>query len=254
MVRSMQIIKVQLAKMWGDPTIPMLIFFQPFVFALLFGYLFTATGKESQMSTIFIGVAQMAMWQVLLYAGGIIVRHEFNREKTIWYNLISSSNLFMIWSGRLLACVLLSIPSFLISLMVGYFVFNITLNGDSIGLIIAGMVVFLFSLYSIGLPIILLLFLNPHGGKIIQTLSYPIFLLSGMIISIDYFPWPIKLISYLFPITWSTHWLQDVVLHATPDWTELGITLVISVVYLIVSWFLYQYISRQIRKKGEISL
>jgi ABC-2 type transport system permease protein len=254
MVRFVQITKVQLAKMWGDPTIPMLIFIQPFMFSLLFGYLFTATGKGSQMITLFIGVGLMAMWQVLLFAGGIIVRHEFNREKTVWYNLISSSHLFMIWSSRLFACVILSTPSILVSLLVGYLVFGVTLQGGTISLILAGIGLYVFSLFSIGLPIILLLFLNPHGGKIIQSITYPIFLLSGMIISIDFFSWPIRIISYLFPITWSTHWLQTVMIDGTLNWTELWITFSISMIYLIASWFLFQYIHVQMKKKGEVNL
>lgn len=254
MNRSVQIMKVQLVKMWGDPTIPMLIFIQPFMFSLLFGYLFTAAGNESHLTTLFIGVGLMAMWQVLLFAGGIIVRHEFNREKTVWYNMISSSSLLMIWSSRLFACTLLSTPSLVVSLLVGYLVFGVTLQGIPIVNILAGIGLFIFSLFSIGLPIILLLFLNPHGGKVIQSITYPIFLLSGMIISIDFFPWSIRLIAYLFPITWSTRWLQNVMTNGTMYWTELWITLSISVIYLIASWFLYQFILVQIKKRGEVNL
>jgi ABC-2 type transport system permease protein len=249
------IFRVQLAKMWGDPTIPMLVFIQPILFSLLFGYLYQAVNNATITTNTFIGVGQIVTFQVLLYAGGIIVRHEFNFERTVSYNLLSSVRLYKIWAHRLMACVFLSSPSILISLLIGMSVFQVFPNVSNIPLMITGILLYLFSLYCMGLPLILLLFLNPaYGGKIIQTLGYPMYLLSGMIISVDHFPSFVKVFSYIFPITWSTHWLQTANITGNINWLELIYTILISLLYLLISGFLYTYIINKIRTKGEINL
>ncbi|MFC0189470.1 ABC transporter permease [Fictibacillus aquaticus] len=249
------ILKVQQAKMLGDPTIIFQIFIQPIIFTLLFGYLYQSSGKsDAALLAVFIGVAQMTMWQVLLYAGGIIVRHEFNRERTIFYSLLSQTDLFGIWAKRLFFCILLSTPSFVISIVTGITVFQISLGMTDFIYIVIGILLYSAALYAIGLPIVLLLFLTIHGGKIIQTVTYPIFLLSGMIVSVDYFPPFIKGIAYLFPITWSTHWIQDVFIHNRVDWMFLMYTLLISILYGLFARVIYQFIMNKIRVRGEINL
>jgi ABC-2 type transport system permease protein len=249
------IFKVQQAKMLGDPTIIYQIFIQPIIFTLLFGYLYKSSGKEGAMLvSVFIGVGQMTMWQVLLYAGGIIVRHEFNRERTIFYSLLSQTDLFGIWAKRLFLCILLTTPSFLIAILTGVTVFNVSIDVTDLTYMVISVLLYLVSLYGIGLPIILLLFLTVHGGKIIQTVTYPMFLLSGMIVSVDHFPDLIKGIAFLFPITWSTHWIQDVFVHNKVDWSFLCFTLVISVFYALLARYIYHIIMNKVRVRGEINL
>ncbi len=249
------IFKVQLSKMLGDPTMFFVILIQPLLFSLLFGYLHQSTGRKADdLFTVFIGVGQMAMWQSLLYAGGIIVRHEFNRERTVFYSLLSRTNLFKIWAERLFMCIALSVPSFVISMLVGAIVFHTYPSVADLPYLLSGIPLYLFSLYCIGLPLILLLFLTVHGGKVIQTITYPIFLLSGMIVSVDYFPTAIQVIAYLFPITWSTHWIQDALNHNHVSWINYGNTITISLLYLLFSSFIYTYVMKKIRLKGEIQL
>ncbi|MFD1737308.1 ABC transporter permease [Bacillus salitolerans] len=250
-----QLLKVQRAKMVGDPTILYVIFIQPFIFALLFGFLHQTSGSDGErMFTVFIGVGQMTMWQVLLYAGGIIVRHEFNRERTIFYSLLSKTNVYWIWAKRLFFCLLLASPGLIISILVGVLLFGASIPMREVTFIFIGVLLFLLTLYSIGLPIILLLFLTTQGGKIIQTITYPIFLLSGMIVSVDYFPAIIRGIAYLFPITWSIHWLQNVILFNEVNWFAFIQTIVISIFYLVMSRFLYVFIMGKIKLRGEINL
>jgi ABC-2 type transport system permease protein len=249
------IFRVQLVKMWGDPTIPMLVFIQPIMFSLLFGYLYQAVNNATITTNIFIGVGQMVTFQVLLFAGGIIVRHEFNSERTVSFNLLSSIELYKIWSYRLISCVLLSSPSILLSLSIGASVFQVSPDINNLPLMLGGILLYLFSLYCMGLPLILLLFLSPaHGGKIIQTLGYPVFLLSGMIISIDHFPSFVKILALFFPITWSTQLLQTVNKTGNIDMLGLVYTILISLLYLLASKFIYNYTLNKIRSTGEINL
>jgi ABC-2 type transport system permease protein len=252
---NQQIFKVQKAKMVGDPSLLYVIFVQPVIFSLLFGYLHRAgSGGSSESFSIFIGVGLMTLWQVLLYAGGIIVRHEFNRERTIYYSLLSMTSLYWIWAKRLIFCLLLATPGFLLALLVGVFIFGATAPINSFIYLFIGLLLFFITLYSIGLPIILLLFLTIHGGKIIQTATYPIYLLSGMIVSVDHFPAFIKDIAFLFPITWSVHWIQDVVDVNNIDWSAFVLTILISLFYLVFSRLIFVYIMKKIRIKGEINL
>lgn len=241
--------------MLGDPTIIYQIFIQPVIFTLLFGYLYQSSGKDGTMLvTVFIGVGQMTMWQVLLYAGGIIVRHEFNRERTIFYSLLSQTDLFGIWAKRLFLCILLTTPSFLIAVVTGIYFFNVSIEISELTYMMLGVILYFITLYGIGLPMILLLFLTVHGGKIIQTVTYPMFLLSGMIVSVDYFPEFIRVIAFLFPITWSTHWIQDIFIHNNVDWLFLFFTLLISTLYLLLAKYLYGVIMNKVRVRGEINL
>lgn len=241
--------------MLGDPTIIYQIFIQPVIFTLLFGYLYQSSGKDGTMLvTVFIGVGQMTMWQVLLYAGGIIVRHEFNRERTIFYSLLSQTDLFGIWAKRLFLCILLTTPSFLIAVVTGIYFFNVSIEISELTYMMLGVILYFITLYGIGLPMILLLFLTVHGGKIIQTVTYPMFLLSGMIVSVDYFPEFIRVIAFLFPITWSTHWIQNIFIHNNVDWLFLFFTLLISMLYLLLAKYLYGVIMNKVRVRGEINL
>jgi ABC-2 type transport system permease protein len=248
-----RLFSLQLSKMWNDPMIFMFIFIQPIIFSMLFGYLFKSFEGNEVSIVIFFGVAQMAMWQVLLYSGGVIVRHEFNIDKTIPYTLISSSNLLIIWIYRLVACVIFSTPATIMSLSVGSLLFGLKISLE-VHLITICLILFLISLFSIGLPLILLLFLNPHGGKIIQTIAYPIFLLSGMIISIDMFPKPIYIVSLLFPVTWSTKFAQELL--GKGDWNInfLCGSMIASILYLLFAVSIFRLIMTKVKEKGEMNL
>lgn len=182
------------------------------------------------------------------------MRHEFNRERTIYYSLLSQTDLFGIWAKRLFLCILLTTPSFIIALLTGVTVFSVSIDVSDLTYLVISVGLYMVSLYGIGLPLILLLFLSVHGGKIIQTVTYPMFLLSGMIVSVDYFPDVIKGIAFLFPITWSTHWIQDVFIHHSVDWSFLGYTLLISSFYALFARVLYHFIMKKIRVRGEINL
>lgn len=246
--------KVQVAKMKGDPSIFFQIFIQPIVFALLFGYFYKLSSTQQTNLSTFIGVAQMASWQVLLYAGGIIVRHEFNREKTVFNTMLTHTSLFRLWALRLAICLTLTAPTYVLTLLIGWSVFGTHPTADQSGVTLFGIAFYFVTLYAIGLPLIFLLFLTIHGGRIIQTLSYPIFLLSGMIVSINYFPHWLRIIAYIFPVTWSTHWIQTNLLFERGDTLEIYGGLITSAVFFCLSAVIYRYIMRQIRRKGEFSL
>lgn len=253
----LQTLKIQQIKMWSDKSIVFLIFIQPIIFILLFGYMHRATGHQDPtlLFAAFLGVGQMSMWNTLLYSGGVIVRHEFNRDRTIFNNMVSSSSLLKIWSIRLMVSTLLSTPAIVISVLSGMIFFDAYPVGDQWGALFVGLLSYLLSLYAIGLPLIMVLFLaTTWGGKILQTITYPMFLLSGMIVSVDYFPPVLRNIAYFFPITWSTHWMQEIVKGLQTRWIDVSGLIGVSAVYLIAAALIFKRIEQKVRLKGDVNL
>jgi ABC-2 type transport system permease protein len=62
---------------------------------------------------------------------------------------------------------------------------------------------------------------------------------SGFFIGLDYFIYPVKVISWLLPTTYGALLLRDITLNGlAPNWLLLGGLIGIGVVFLVISWLL----------------
>lgn len=234
------IFKLQVLKLIKDPMIPLFLLFQPLVFSFLFGEMFKLSNKDNTL--LFVSISIMSIWQICLYSGGVIVRHDLNLEKTFSSIYLTDINIYLFWLFRLITCGIYSIISIIVSLSVGSFFYETHVSLEQLLLLLLVILGIIITL----LPIILLLVIWESGGVIIQSISYPIFMLSNVIVEVkmhfilDYF-------ASIFPFYWTIKMLRD------PGMNNLVILLFVSLSYILLSIYIYSKIIKSILNKGGIT-
>ncbi|MFI9842486.1 ABC transporter permease [Nonomuraea sp. NPDC051941] len=176
-------------------------------FALIFMSIAEYTGQRHMAVSALIAPTLMTMWDAALTFSGDIIGDD--RENGRLEPLVASPAAFSpVLCGRLLACMTLSLPAFTLSVLVAGVIFDHWIVIHHPLLFVATLLV--TGLATAGTSTALAaVFVASSGARIIQnTLSYPIFLLGGVVVPTSAFPDWLESVSGLVYLSWSADLLR----------------------------------------------
>lgn len=174
--------------------------------------IFRYAGRTDLDAYALIAPALIALWQMSLMISGEIIATE--RDNQSLESLIAApGSIPALLIGRISAVTLLSMFGFIEAALTGRIFFDVSLH-------IGAPTVFMLSLLTAsaataGTAILMaVLFIRSRSPRIFQnSLSYPFYLLGGVLVPVSFFPEWVQGISLLIYLSWSSELLRDAIHH-----------------------------------------
>jgi ABC-2 type transport system permease protein len=229
---------------------------QPVIFSAVGYFLARAAGRThiDFIHTI-IGSGVMGLWSTLLFTSFFDLRAD-RREGTLELLVGSPTSIFSILSIRAFANVLLGSFSFLLSMIVAMSLFDFSLPLRNLPSFLVSLAIMLFSFWCIGIFLSHWPVVSRLSGLFINYLELPVGLLTGFMFPVSLLPTWAQWLSMLTPLSWAFKGLSA---SFQPDidlpnlWANWIMTLGISLIYLVGTFFMSKRVQDMIRVTGELS-
>jgi ABC-2 type transport system permease protein len=202
-----------------------------------------------------IGSGVMGLWSTLLFTSFYDLRAD-RREGTLELLVGSPTSIFSILSIRAFANVLLGSASFLLSMIVAMSLFDFSIPPGNLPAFLVSLAIMLFGFWCLGIFLSHWPVVSRLSGLFINYLELPIGILTGFMFPVSLLPTWAQWLSMLTPLSWafkglSASFQPDINLPSL--WINWMMTLGISLVYLVGTFFMSKRVQDMIRVTGELS-
>jgi len=197
----------------------------------------------------------MGLWSTLLFTSFFDLRAD-RREGTLELLVGSPTSIFSILSIRAFANVLLGSFSFLLSMIVAMSIFNFSIPLRNLPYFFASLAILLFGFWCVGIFLAHWPVVSRLSGLFVNYLELPIGILTGFMFPVSLLPTWAQWLSMLTPLSWAFKGLSasfQADMKMPSLWANWMITLGISLVYLVGTFFMSKRVQDMIRVSGELS-
>lgn len=224
----------------------------PLVQATLAVYLFRASPQPQALLGAAVGAGMMGVWSSVLFgSGGAIQRHRW--EGTLEMLMLAPRRPALVILPFTIATAVTGTYSMAATLVWGRVLYGIRLSfADPVGFV-AAVPVCILSLGMFGLLLASTFVLMRNANALANTLEYPIWLLSGMLIPITALPGWTGPLAAILPTTWGSRAVRAAATGGEV-WGPLAVCLAISVACLALGALALSYVERRARVTATLAL
>jgi ABC-2 type transport system permease protein len=225
----------------------------PLVQATLAVYLFRAGSEAHRLLEAAVGAGMMGVWSSVLFGSGGAIQHQRWQGTLEMLMLAPRPPALMIFPITL-ATALTGTYAMVATVLWGALLYRIPLEfADPIGFVVA-VPACIIGLGMFGLLLASTFVLMPNANALNNTLEYPIWLVSGMLVPITVLPGWTGPIGAVLPTTWAARAVREAVTGDGPVWASLGICLGISAICLALGAITMSYVERRARAAATLAL
>jgi ABC-type multidrug transport system permease subunit len=233
-----------------------LLVFQPAVFSAV-GYLLArmAGRPMPDLIHVIIGGGIMGMWSSIVFTSFFDISND-RREGTLELIVGSPTSITTVLAVRTLANILTGMVSMLLSFFVVMFFFKLSIPLRNLPYILISLLILFFGFWCIGVFLAHFRVAGRVTGMFINYLELPVAILAAFMFPIEYLPRWILWLSNSIPLRWGVTGL-NLSFQAGPLLPNIGVdwlvSLGISLLYLLATYFLSRKVHDMIRVTGELS-
>lgn len=167
-------------------------------------------GRDDLAGPAVLAPALIALWQMALLTAGEIVANE--RDNGSLEGLVASPASFSsVVTGRVAAVTLVSLLGFVESWLSAFLVFGVTVDISHPGWFLATVVVTALAMAGTAGLMSSLFVLTRSARTFQNSLSYPFYVLGGVVVPVSMLPDPLEPVTRLVFLSWSSDLLRDAV-------------------------------------------
>ncbi|MFC5926989.1 ABC transporter permease [Micromonospora vulcania] len=225
----------------------------PVVQATLAVYLFRAGGEPGRLLEAAVGAGLMGVWSSVLFGSGGAIQNQ-RWQGTLEMIMLAPRPPALVVLPITLATALTGTYAMLATLAWGRLLYGIPLTfADPLAFVVAvpGCIV---GLGMFGLLLASTFVLLRNANALANTLEYPIWLVSGMLVPITSLPGWTGPIAAVLPTTWGARAVREAATGSGPVWPSLGICLAISLACLALGAIMMTHVERRARAAATLAL
>jgi ABC-2 type transport system permease protein len=239
----------------------------PFVFTFVALTLFSEASGPFGLYAV-LGGGMMGMWGNTLYASGFAIEFE-KWQGTLEEVVAAPSNLLHVVAGRSVSNALFGLTNMVAILLIASLVFRVPLGVANPVLFGLAIVLTLLSVSALGLIFASAFVLSRSAQVFTNGLEFPLYVISGSMFPIVLLPFWTHPVAYLLGPTWGieairwaageeslalTFWVgiigqENIFL---VFWLDLGMMLLITVVYVALAIYLFKKVEIKSRRDGTL--
>lgn len=233
-----------------------LLVVQPAVFSAV-GYLLARmAGKPApDLVHVIIGGGIMGMWSSIVFTSFFDISND-RREGTLELIVGSPTSITTVLAVRTFANILTGMVSMLLSFFVVMLFFKFTIPLQNLPYIIISLIILFFGFWCIGVFLAHFRVVGRVTGMFINYLELPVAILAAFMFPIEYLPRWIMWLSNSIPLRWGVTGLNSSFYQGPihPSlWVDWLMSIGISLIYLVVTYFLSRKVHDMVRVTGELS-
>lgn len=224
----------------------------PVVQATLAVYLFRAGGEPGRLLEAAVGAGLMGVWSSVLFgSGGAIQRQRW--QGTLEMIMLAPRAPALMILPITLATAVTGTYAMLATLLWGRLLYGVPLDFAHPLLFLVAVPGCVLGLGMFGLLLAATFVLMRNANALTNTLEYPIWLVSGMLVPLTVLPGWTGPIAAVLPTTWGARAVHEAA-SGGPVWPSLGICLAISLGCLVVGALMMTYVERRARAAATLAL
>jgi ABC-2 type transport system permease protein len=224
----------------------------PVVQATLAVHLFQAGGEPGRLLEAAVGAGLMGVWSSVLFgSGGAIQRQRW--QGTLEMIMLAPRPPALMILPITLATAVTGTYAMLATLLWGRLLYGVPLDFAHPLLFLVAVPGCVLGLGMFGLLLASTFVLMRNANALTNTLEYPIWLISGMLVPLTVLPGWTGPIAAVLPTTWGARAVQEAA-SGGPVWPSLGICLAISLGCLIAGALMMTYVERRARAAATLAL
>lgn len=247
---------LQMKQSFARPMYKFCLIIQPIIYTILTYMMFKNSGHENFISYVVLGTGILSLWSCICFSSaGDIERERFMGTLQVIYCTPTSFKLIMF--GKILGNTLLGLVPFTISFgIVKVFFGGQVYISDPLKFVI-GMLATILSFIGISLAFSAIFTLSRNSRMLMNCIEYPIYILCGVLFPIEILPRWILPLSYILSPTWAVRVLRAGVNGISDSkvfYNDMGILLILTAVYFIFSYILFDVIDKRARIKATLEV
>ncbi|MET0426473.1 MAG: ABC transporter permease [Actinoplanes sp.] len=239
----------QLSRSPLEVTIALIV---PVVQATLAVYLFRSGGEQHRLLEAAVGAGVMGVWSSVLFGSGGAIQNQ-RWQGTLEMIMLAPRRPVLVILPITIATGVTGTYALLATLAWGRLLYGIRLDFAHPVAFVLAAVVCVVALGMFGLLLAATFVLMRNANALTNTLEYPVWLVSGMLVPITVLPgWTVPLAAVL-PTTWGARALREAT-SGGPVWPSVALCLGISLVCLVLGGFALTYVERRARAAATLAL
>ncbi|SCL38735.1 ABC-2 type transport system permease protein [Micromonospora rhizosphaerae] len=224
----------------------------PVVQATLAVYLFRAGGEPGRLLEAAVGAGLMGVWSSVLFGSGGAVQNQ-RWQGTLEMIMLAPRPPALVIFPITLATAVTGTYAMLATLLWGWLLYGIPLTFAHPLLFLVAVPGCILGLGMFGLLLAATFVLMRNANALANTLEYPIWLVSGMLVPLAVLPGWTGPIAAVLPTTWGARAVHEAA-SGGPVWPSLGICLAISLGCLVAGALMMTYVERRARAAATLAL
>ena len=225
---------------------------QPIIFASVAYFMFQIGAREGTLLYVALGAGMMGIWSSTLFGSGGAIQWQ-RWQGTLEYMVAAPPPFLLVIVPLTLATSSIGIYSLTATLLWGRLFFDVPLHLAHPFAFAVALPVTVIGLGLLGLILASTFIMYRNANALSNLLEYPVWLVTGLLVSLSLLPGWVAPISWVLAPTWGVNALREAAIAGNP-WPEIGMCLALAAVYLAIGHFALQQFERLARERATLSL
>ena len=226
---------------------------QPVIFATIAFFMFKAGGREGTLLYVALGSGMMGIWSATLFGSGGMIQWE-RYQGTLEVVMAAPVPFFLFILAATLANASIGIYSLSATLIWGRLLFEVPLAFEHPGWFLLAVPATVIALGLMGLLLASTFVLYRHANALSNLLEYPVWIVTGLLAPITLLPGWVEPIGWVLAPTWGIKAIRGAALGGIDPLTDIGFTLVLGAVYLVLGALALGHFERLARARATLAL
>ncbi len=225
---------------------------QPIIFASVAYFMFQAGARPGTLLYVALGAGMMGIWSSTLFGSGGAIQWQ-RWQGTLEYCIAVPPPFLLVIVPLTLATATIGLYSLSATLFWGWLFFDVPMEIASPFAFAVALPVTVLGLGLLGLVLASTFILYRNANALSNLLEFPVWLVTGLLVSLSLLPGWVGPISWMLAPTWGINALRDAAIEGNP-WPEIGMCLVLGAVYLVIGHFALQHFERLARERATLAI
>jgi ABC-2 type transport system permease protein len=224
----------------------------PVIFATIAHYMFESGSRPGSLLFASLGAGMMGIWSSVLFGSGGLIQWQ-RWQGTLEYVIGVPPSLIQVVLPMTIATASIGLYSIASTLLWGWAIFDLPLDFVHPLWFVVALAAAIVSLGLLGLVLSSTFVLLRNANSLANLLEYPIWLVTGLLISLSLLPGWSRPISYVLAPTWGIKGIREAALGGNPA-PAVAACLALGLVYLVIGHFTLGYFEVRARRSATLAL
>ena len=225
---------------------------QPVIFASVAYFMFEAGARPGTLLYVALGAGMMGIWSSTLFGSGGAIQWQ-RWQGTLEYSIAVPPPLLVVIVPLTVATATIGLYSLVATLIWGRLFFDVPLDVANPLAFVVALPAAVLGLGLLGLVLASTFVLYRNANALSNLLEFPVWLVTGLLISLSLLPGWVAPISWVLAPTWGINALREAAIAGNP-WPEIAMCLALGAVYLVIGHFALQHFERLARERATLAI
>ena len=225
---------------------------QPIIFASVAYFMFEAGTRPGTLLYVALGAGMMGIWSSTLFGSGGAIQWQ-RWQGTLEYCIAVPPPFILVIIPLTLATATIGLYSLCATLLWGWLFFDVPFDLAHPVQFLIAVPATVIGLGMLGLVLASTFVLYRNANALSNLLEFPIWLATGLLVSLSFLPGWVGPISWVLAPTWGINALREAGIGGSA-WVEIGMCLFLGLVYLVIGHFALKHFERLARERATLTL